>query len=204
MKRVDEETPSDGGPVLAYGWAVVLSVFLVMAGLFFGLPMLVQTIPEKEVWIPLALLALPAFPTVTGWLQGRMECRLPGDRGPRSLLREYLYHTWRLALDLTMLLASLPLIAAQLVGVIAAIMLIAFGVVLLLACARQVFGLRMEGVSQFEASDIWLAGKILLGSVGATIAAFGLGAVLDCVFDRGIDIAAVMNRRVIRWLRKHV
>ena len=190
-------------PALPYPWAVVLSVVLVMGCLFFLPPTLLEGVPLTARW-PVILLAVPALPAITGWLLGTMDSRRPNERGLRALPREYLYHCWSLALELTMLAASLPVIAAQLLGVIAGIMMITFVIVLLLASAQQLFGLRIHGVTIFSAPDIWLATKIVLGCLAATATAFGFAALLEKVFDRSADTAVVMNRRVNAWLRKYM
>lgn len=184
-------------------WAVILSVFLVIGGLFFGLPWLLAGLPSIAISLPVALLLIPALPTITGWLQGRMDARQKGESGLRALPREYAFHLWRLALELTMLLAALPVIAAQLLGVISAIIFIAFAAVLLLALAQQVFGLRFSGVAVFSWSDVWFAARLMLGSVVATIACYGFAAMLERVFDRGADVARYMNSRATCWLQRH-
>lgn len=204
MNPDSEKSPVEGEPAIPHAWAVVLSVMFVLAGLFIGLPLCLSEMPSVAARIPVVLLLVPAFPAVTGWLQGCMDSRLPGESGLRALPREYLLHLWSLALELTVVLATLPLIAAQITGVGAAVMLLAFGAVVVLACLQQVFGLHMEGVATFGGEDVWVAGKVLLGSVGVTVAAFGLGMVLERVFDRSADVTVHMNRRVLRWLRDHV
>ena len=200
----DAEEGTDDGAAVSEPWAVILSVLLVMGGLFAGLPLLLIKLPSAATWLPVALLSVPAFPAVTGWLQGRMDTRQKGESGLRALPREYAFHLWRLALELTPLLASLPIIAARLLGVIAAIIFVAFAAVLLLAITQQVFGLHLEGVAVFSWADVWFSAKLMLGSVAATIASCGLGAMLERVFDRGADTIANVNRRVMQWLLAHV
>ena len=204
MKAEDEIKDPECEPAIPYAWAILLSVFIVMGGLFFGLPLLLIQIPSQAAQALVVLLVVPAFPTVSGWLQGCMDSRLPGEKGLRTLPREYLYQTWSLTLELTLLLASLPTILAQLISVIAAIMVVAFGAVLIVALAQHAFGLRLQGVTVFGTADIWTAGKIVLGGVGAATGFWALGAALERVFNRSVDLATVMNLRVNRWLCRHV
>ena len=203
MNDVDQTQAPNGEPAIPYPWAVVLSVVLVMGCLFFLPPTLLDGVPLAA-RLPIILLAVPAFPAITGWLQGTMDSRRPNEHGLRALPREYLYHCWSLALELTIRLATLPVIAAQLIGVIAAIMLIVCAIVLLMAGAQHLFGLRISGVTLFSAADIWLVAKVVLGCIAGTLSAFGLAALLEKAFDRSADIAGVLNRRVNAWLRKYL
>lgn len=198
------ESPDPGDePPLDYAWAVLISVGLVLAGLFVGLPWLLSRTPVSA-WTPVVLLIVPLFPTVTGWLQGETTCRLPGDGPARLLLREYLFHLWNLSLELTLLLAGLPLIAARLGIVLGCIMFVAFAIASLLGVAQQLTGWQPEGMIAFTWADIWSYTQVALASLGGTAVAAGLGVVLDCFFDRSTQMAAGINRRVLRWLRDHV
>ena len=199
----DAEEAKDDGAAVGEPWAVILSVLLVMTGLFVCLPLLLTKLSPAAARLSATLFIIPAFPAVTGWLQGCMDTRQKGESGLRALPREYVFHLWRLSLELTMLLASLPVIAAQILGVISAIIFITFVAVLLLAVVQQVFGWRMKGIAVFGWSDVWFSARLMLGSVTATVGFFALGVMLERVFDRSADMAASMNRRVMRWLQQH-
>lgn len=203
MQEKERDPGEEVEAPLDHAWAVVLSVGLVLVGLFVGLPWLLVRTPVSA-WVPLVLLAVPLFPTVTGWLQGEMSCRLPGDGVVRLLVREYLFHLWHLSLELTLLLAGLPVIAARLLGVIAGIMLTVFVIVFLLGGVQQLTGWRMKGVVVFTWADIWLHAKLALGSLAGMLVTLGVGVLLGWLFDRSADRAAAINQRVMRWLRDHV
>ncbi len=207
MKHKPDNLPRQAGdeddgkvPVIPLAWAIILSVLVVMGGLFVGLPMLLQRVPWAAARLPVLLLVIPAFPAVTGWLQGTMDTQRPSEQGWRALPREYLFHAWSLALELTLVVSSLPVIAAQLLSVIALIMLFPCGAVLLLAAGQKLFGLHIEGVTTFSASDVWLCAMLLFGAVAAAGVAYALAAFLERVFDRSTDVVAVMNKRVVAWL----
>jgi hypothetical protein len=201
--RPDSAKASKNEPAIPYEGAMVLSVLVVIGGLFFGLPLLLNAVAPFAV-VPTLLLAIPLFPTITGWLQGCMDSQLPSETRNRALVREYVYHTWRLGLELTLVLVTLPPIAAQLIGVISIIMLIAFGTVLVLAGAQSGFGLRIQGITQFTSHDIGVALLVVMGCFAASLTSWGLAAWLERVFDRNTERLAAVDRKVCHCLRRYL
>ena len=132
MNDVDQTQAPNGEPAIPYPWAVVLSVVLVMGCLFFLPPTLLDGVPLAA-RLPIILLAVPAFPAITGWLQGTMDSRRPNEHGLRALPREGAQHLFGLRINGVTLFsaADIWLVAKVVLGCIAGT-LGAFGLAALL------------------------------------------------------------------------
>lgn len=137
--RKSSRTPNRDRKPADSGWGVILSIFVVIGGLFFVIPYLFTKIHNGILLGINVLLLIPLIRVITEYLQREQEY----DDPLQTLVRQYLVMLFSLVFQLVFLLIMLPFIFIAPAAVLGGMFLLVLLVGILLYVAQVYLGIQI-------------------------------------------------------------
>ena len=182
-----------GDVLLAMGW--LMSVALVIGGLYFGIPWLLESIPSPGLAVGAVLLFVPAISSLTLLFQGRIRPSLS------TLWLVFLEELAGLLFELLSIVLVLPIVTLSMAIAAISAVLVVFIIGFALVCLQDVVGIEL-GVAR-GLHDLGPFGLILLG----LLVLLGILLAIRRCGEKGTESLAgrclAWRRAILGKLRRH-